>query len=435
MKQILWNIFRNNLAVISALLVLLSSSTAQKHIKADTSAFYGRTNLQQVVNYLRMGRKDTLFFFAQQKRIIEQREKLKIPVQFTIPFPAVSYRQPDWRRYYMYYCPVKHLGVGYVPSDLVNYYEEEAWNAYKIYGKDAPSLSVVLAQQFTESAFNPKAIGDKGRSKGLPQLFINTAKWLLKEDRSFWSSMIYIDKKGKHHFKDTRSMVKFPFHFLPKYKQYTSQQRFEGLRRYNGKGDAAEQYAQKVMARAIFYEEWFSRYYNYKIDTNAFINNLFDVVNMHFFLREEQQFTTEALYEMFDNVIKGYNNGNNIFRGWSRQGYIAYENLPVVQQTSTDFVVPTDGNDYYLIIEHGHTLYSYFASIDDMFKCLNHEANKKFKVYTYVKKKKVFIKSAKELKNTDVYSNVKPGDALLLPPGVKVTSFGNDIAIGIIPVD
>lgn len=407
---------------------------AQQSIrKIDSLPLGDRSELRAIVNYSRLKKEDSLHFKKQRKLYIKNLQERKVPYEFLLPVQMQSYRKPGWRKFYIHFSPVKGVGVGFVPSDLSNYYEMEAWAAYKRFGINAPSLSVVLAQQFTESAFNPTAIGDKGKSKGLPQLYKKTAQWLIKEDKATWSGFFYFDKRGRHHFKDVQSQVRFPFLFLPLYKQYTHKTRFEGIRNYNGTGNAAEQYAKTVMARAIFYEEWFSVYRSYKLDTMQFVNSLFDAVNMHFFLRDEEMFSHEAMSQIFRNVVANYNNGINLFKDNASFAASGPEKMPLIENTSTIFEVPVSGKGYYLRVEEGRTLYSYFASVEDMFLAMNNAENKQFKLYTYKKKKKVPVTKPGEVKNEQIFSNVKPGDLIYLPSGVKIVSYGDDVVIGMIP--
>ena len=117
--------------------------------------------MKRLVNYWRMTEKNKATFKKQYESRTAKWTEDSIPANFRIPTELISFRNGT-TRYYAFYNVKYKMGIGYVPSDLVALYEQEAWRAYKKYGVDAPSLSIVLAQQFTESAFNPYITGDQG---------------------------------------------------------------------------------------------------------------------------------------------------------------------------------------------------------------------------------------------------------------------------------
>ena len=198
-------LFQNFRLLFLGLFLLGTFSAQGQDVAAD---------MKRLVNFKKMVPKNQTIYTRQRKAQYESWKKNQIPSNFQIPLDLQSYRDDNSLKYYVIYNPSYKTGVGYVPSNLVQYYEEEAWFAYQKLGSDAPSLSIVLAQQFTESAFNPQAIGDNNMSLGLPQLYLKTAKYLYKTDKETWKEFFYFDKRGKHHFRSTRAMVKFPFVFL-----------------------------------------------------------------------------------------------------------------------------------------------------------------------------------------------------------------------------
>ena len=137
---------------------LLASLAAVAQSSADA-------DMKRLVNYWRMTEKNKATFRKQYETRTAKWAEEGIPANFHIPPELISFRNGTTRYYALYNAKYK-MGIGYVPSDLVALYEQEAWRAYKKYGVNAPALSIVLAQQFTESAFNPYIKGDKGMSIG-----------------------------------------------------------------------------------------------------------------------------------------------------------------------------------------------------------------------------------------------------------------------------
>jgi len=387
--------------------------------------------MKKLVNYSRMVKKHYPVYIKQRKAQYKSWEENKIPENFRIPIELQSFRDNNSVRYYVIYNPVYKTGVGYIPSNLAQYYEEEAWLAYQELGIDAPSLSIVLAQQFTESAFNPWAIGDNNMSVGLPQLYKKTAEYLYRTDKENWKDLFYFDKRGKHQFKSVRAMVKFPFVFLPKVKKYNAANKFEGIRSYNGKGENSIKYAEKVMLRSLFYEELFASHNKIPLDTSGFKNNLFNIINLTLLLREEEPIDNVLMDELFSNILAQFN------KGYVRKTYIqhylvpVYENDPLLASQQLDYRIPVDGKDYYIIIEEGRVIYQYFNDSQMLFNVLEHPKNKDYYLYYLENKKRIKVTSLKKVGNRQVYSNVKPGDKIFVPPGTVLLSPETNLAVRI----
>jgi len=390
-----------------------------------------KAEMKKLVNYNRMVKKHYPEYLNQRKAQEESWEKHNIPENFRIPIELQSFRPKNSVRYYVIYNPVHKTGVGYVPSNLMQYYEEEAWFAYQEYGHDAPSLSIVLAQQFTESAFNPWTSGDNNMSVGLPQLYKKTAEYLYRTDKETWEKLFYFDKRGKQQFRSVRAMVKFPFIFLPKVKKYNFENKFDGIRRYNGAGESAIKYAEKVMLRSLFYEELFASYNSIPIDTTGFKENLFGMINLTFIAREEKPFSHELMDELFANALAEFSSG--YIRKTYNQHYLipVSENQPLLASKKTDYHIPVDGKDYYIIVEDGRVIYQYFNDSQMVLDVLNQPKNKDYYLYYKDKKKKIKVTSLKKVGKRQVYSNVKPGDTVFIPPGTVLLSPDTNLAVRI----
>jgi hypothetical protein len=388
-------------------------------------------DMKKLVNYNRMLPKHYKVYEKQRQSQYNSWKENNIPKNFQIPVSLQSFRDNNSARYYVIYNPAYKTGVGYVPSNLTQYYEEEAWRAYQELGRDAPSLSIVLAQQFTESAFNPWATGDNNMSNGLPQLYRKTAEFLYKTDKETWKQLFYFDKHGKHHFKDVRSMVRFPFIFLPKVKEYNFENKFEGIRKYNGAGENAIKYAEKVMRRSLFYEELFAENNTIPLDTAGFKQNLFGMINLTLLARDEEPIDDELMAQIFSNAIAEFYSG--YVRNTYLQHYLVpvYESQPIIASSEVENKVPVDGKDYYIIVEDGRVIYTYFNDAAILLQVINHPKNKDYYLYYIENKKRVKISSYKKIGKKQIYSNVKPGDKVYIPPGTILLSPETNLAVRI----
>lgn len=407
------------ISILFLLLVATSKGQAQANVSES----------EKLVNYKQMTTKDKTIFVKQRKEQKIAWEKDSIPVQFRIPVELLSYRNESSVRSYALFSPKYKTGIGYVPSNLAPLYEQEAWRAYKKYGKDAPSLSIVLAQQFTESAFNHLAKGDKGQSTGLPQLYRKTAKILYKENKETWKNIFSFDKKGAHFFNNLRMQVRFPFVFLPEVKGYDAEHKLEGLRNYNGSGEQALAYAEKVMRRSLFYEELFAQYNAIPLDTTNFKENLFGLINLTLMCRQDEALTGEQMDQMFSNILAEYN------KGYIRKTYTDHyrvnvlESDPLSIEKTIEFEVPANGKDYYLVIEDGQVLYNYFADNQQLMNTLNNPKNKDYYLYYKQNGKIIKLTILKKAGKNQIYSNVKPGDKIYIPPGTILKSPGDNLSI------
>ena len=388
-----------------------------------------KNDMEKLVNYVRMNKAHKNYYQKQRTRQFISWEKNKIPENFRIPVELQSYRGTISTRYYTIYNPSYSTGVGYVPSNLMQYYEEEAWSAFQKYGKDAPSLSIVLAQQFTESAFNQFAVGDNNMSFGLPQLYRKTAEYLYKTDKETWKNIFYFDKYGKHHFRSVRAMVKFPFIFLPKVKKYSFAEKFQGIRRYNGSGKNAVLYAEKVIKRSLYYEDLFAKYNSIPLDTTGFKENLFGLINLSLIAKGQPEIEGKTLDYIFENMLSEFSSGYVNKTYFNKFCAGVYENNPLLVNKTYTHKIPIDGKDYYLIVEDGCTLYSYFKESNQLLKAINHSKNNKYYIYYKEGKEKVKISTLSKVGKRQVFTNVRPGDRLFIPPGTVIRKPNSDFAV------
>lgn len=401
--------------------ILLASLTAPAQSSADAE-------MKRLVNYWRMTEKNKATFKKQQDVRTAKWAEDGIPANFRIPTELISFRNGTTRYYALYNAKYK-MGVGYVPSDLVALYEQEAWRAYKKYGVDAPSLSIVLAQQFTESAFNPYITGDEGRSIGLPQLFRKTARMLYQTDRETWRPYFAFKRNGEHYFLSNRMQVRFPFEFLPIVKGYDADHKLDGLKNYNGFGEEAFAYAEKVMKRSLMYEELFAKYNAVEFDSTNFRENLFGLINMSLLCHNLPELPESTMDQMFRNIVSGLDNGR-IRKSFIERYYVnVMESDPLSIDKKVEFTVPATEQDFYLLIEDGHTLYSYFADNQQMLDVINNPQNSRFYLYYKQGRKIVKISSYKGVGKRTIFSNVKPGDKIFVPPGTVLKSPDNNLML------
>jgi hypothetical protein len=226
-------------------------------------------------------------------------------------------------------------------------------------------------------------------------------------------------------------MVQFPFLFLTKVKKYDFEHKFEGIRRYNGSGENAIKYAEKVMTRSLFYEELFAEYNSIPLDTTGFKKNLFDIINFTLIASGEEPIDNFLIEKLFANALAQF------YSGYVRETYLQYYAVPVSENqqllvaSKTEHRIPVDGKDYYIIVEEGRVIYQYFKDSQMLLDVLNHSKNKDFYLYYIENKKRVKVVSLKKVGKKQVFSNVKPGDKVFIPPGTVLLSPETNLAVRI----
>ena len=105
------------------------------------------------------------------------------------------------------------------------------------------------------------------------------------------------------------------------------------------------------------------------------------------------------------------------------------ESDPLVLDKKVQFTVPATEQDFYLLVEDGHTLYSYFADNQQMLDALNAPQNSAFYLYYKQGRKIVKISSYKGIGNKTIFTNVKPGDKIFIPPGTVLKAPESDLSI------
>jgi hypothetical protein len=74
-------------------------------------------------------------------------------------------------------------------------------------------------------------------------------------------------------------------------------------------------------------------------------------------------------------------------------------------------------------------VYNYFINSEELLKTINHIKNKDFYLYYIENKKRVRITSFKKVGKRQVYSNVKTGDKIFIPPGTIIKSPKANLAV------
>ena len=409
---------------ITSLIILLSSYSYWCSAQHDMSGLERRAILdyKKLVNYSRLNESDSINFISQRISQLNQQTYLSIPRNFQIPPELMSYREEGKTAYFIKYNAGKTTSIAYIPSDLVIYYESEAWSDFQINGKNSPLLSIVLAQQFTESAFNPYQKGDGGKSVGLPQLHKPTAKWLWKVDRKMWQRYIYWDKNGLHHFRDIRTQIRFPYDFLPKYKQYSAEKRFEGLRRYNGAGKHAENYAKLVLKRSIVYLELMQQYNYYQYDTCNLLEKISFVINMGLVIKGEHELSKKQISEIANEVKSEFSKNWNYINNKGLATINSIEGKETKLDLSENYKVPSNGKSYFIVIEDGQSLFSYFHNTQEMLNTINHSTNSEYFCYYWKKGKQVKIYTKADMGGRTYFSNALAGSVINIPAGTKIYS-------------
>lgn len=386
-------------------------------------------DLRKIVNYHELSQQDSIQFLEQRIEQLALQNDSAIPHRYRIPAELIAYRKSGDKQYYVKYNTSRSTYLGYVPSDLVSLYEYMAFKYARINKEMYPSISIVLAQQFTESLFNPALKGDGGKSIGLPQLHKPTARWLLDVDAQTWNRFFYFDKQNQHHFRNLASQVEFPFIFLPHFKKFTQSTKFDGLRRYNGSGSKARQYAQLIIARSMFYEEMLNQKSDEQIDTTLFKKQVKDLINMGLYNKEFDMLTDSELDGVFGEVQALYTQGMRIENYIQQVSRSNHENAPQTLNKMSQFEIPTGGESYFFIMEEGRSLFSYFMNIEEMLNTLNMPENKLIYVYYHENGNMVKVQSRNQMTGQAVYTNARAGDRIFLKPGTKIYSSDADIII------
>jgi len=378
--------------------------------------------LKKLVNYSELSANDSACFIQQRVLQLIQQEELDIPRRFLIPIELMSFRREGQSSYYIRYNTGKNEAIGYVPSDLVIHYEREAFSDFMVNGQESPLLSIILAQQYTESAFNPLMLGDGGKSLGLPQLYRPTAEWICKIDPELWGKYIGWNSNGTHYFTSLAAQIRFPYDFLPKYKHYSSENKFEGLRRYNGAGKKAENYARLVIKRSIVYLELMQQYKYFQEDTAHLIDKMANVINMGIVLKGETQLSKEQVASIAHEVMGEFSRNWNYIKRSAQMNLNIIEGKGATFELSQNYKVPSDGNIYYILIEEGRSLFSYFHNTQEMLNTLNHSNNKEYYLYYLNKGKEIRITAKEQMQGNAFFTNAKAGNIIYIPPGTKIYS-------------
>ncbi len=329
--------------------------------------------------------------------------------------------------------------VGYVPLQFVEYYEDEL---QKFYDKRddlnvIPRLDVILAIHYTESNFIPTALGGRKDNPafGMMQLTLNTAEDLYRRDKEEYQKYFSI-KDDKVVFNSTKSQVSLTIKFLTDIKKYTREYETAAVTRYNGVGDDAKAYASLVLSRARLYKKLRSG--GKEISTEQFV----------------AEYSTPEVKTVINNQVeeKGLEPlSDGDFKEAIERSILVYEydagssqdkiTLPPIDNGEIKTIrpqyfafppIPDDGCEYYVKVEQGRTLFSYFSGgIKDMvYTVCEHDQNKKYTLYYKDKSGKKILKSMHDIdtKNNNMQTDIKAGDVIYLPPDMVIKGDNNTLS-------
>jgi len=395
-----------------------------------TGPLYSQTVCEQINNWDKLNQaqqnKSVSLILSIYSKDMDVLDEFKIPISMT-------YYSTDLTKKYKEEYPnneTRSVIVGYVPLQFVEPYETELQKFYD--DKDTlskvPRLAVILAIHYTESNFIPSAENDTNANNpafGMMQLTLRTAKDLYKRDTELYDDFFSI-KDEKVIFASTQSQIELIINFLPDIKNYSRNNEESSITRYNGKGDEAKAYAALVLARARLY---------------AKMKNSGKDIGRQQFIAE---YSTPAVKKIINKQleIKSYELlSDGDFQEAIERSILAYEYTP--SSSSEEVVVsainnrdiktlpdnhvkfppvPNDGHDYYLEIEAGRTLFSYFLNIKDMTYTMTNSKNDKFTLFYNTKSGKKIVKNlcGVNLKNNKMQSDVKAGDIIYIPSGIVI---------------
>jgi hypothetical protein len=106
-----------------------------------------------------------------------------------------------------------------------------------------------------------------------------------------------------------------------------------------------------------------------------------------------------------------------------------FEGKPMLVNQPQDHTIPVNGKDYYLIVEDGRTLYSYFKEPQLVLSTINHPKNSPYYIYTKTNGKINKVTSLRQVGKKEVFTNVRPGDKIYIPPGTIIRSPKLNLAV------
>lgn len=357
-------------------------------------------------------------------------KRLGVLDEFKIPLEMTYYSTNLNSKYYAEFNNNKMstVVVGYVPLQFVEYYEQELQSCYV--KKDSlnlvPRLDVLLAIHYTESNFVPTALAGtkENPSFGMMQLTLESAKDLYKRDKETYQKYFSIND-SKVEFNSNKDQVSLTIKFLTDIKFYSREYETRAIRRYNGSGDDAINYASLVLARARLYKKMRT---GKEVSSQEFVEELAtketqNVINNQLEVKELPELDDEEFKIAIEKALLVYDyNG----QGTDTLITIPASQVEEVKKPFEGFVefppIPNNGCDYFIKIAEGRTLYSHFRSIRDMVYVMCNEKNSKFELFYKTKDGKKVLKSMYDIdtKNNNMQTNIKTGDVIFLPPDVII---------------
>ena len=321
--------------------------------------------------------------------------------------------------------------VGYVPLQFVEYYEADLQSFYneKKQNKNVvPRLDVILAIHYTEGNFIPSAVAgtERNPSFGMMQLTLRSAMDLMddKYKGEYNEFFKIIDRKVI--FDSTEAQIALTIKFLTEIKKYTREYETDAVARYNGSGENAIEYASKVLNRARLYRKMKAE--GAEISTKEFIAEytkpeVKEAINNQLQAKGYEPLTDGEYKEAIDKAIGVYEYVPSATADDIVLPALGNGEIKKVPNNHVKFPpIPNDGCEYYLKIEEGRTLYSYFLNTKDMVYNTCNEKNQAFSVFYNTKSGKKVLKSLYDIdvKNDKMQTDVKAGDIIYLSPDIVI---------------
>lgn len=284
--------------------------------------------------------------------------------------------------------------------------------------KDLPRPTTLLAILAMESWMMPDTIGDHGRSIGMCQLHAFTADYITSEAYKYHDifrryivrnpkgSLTTFSFRGSNRIEAQQSMIDFLVRFLIVCKDYRSKNAGDGIRRYNGGGILAKNYAIEVIYRIASYDAFISRCpmpvgYDYRDLQSVIDSNLFFVSPSSGFSSEVLNLSEKKIYyawarEQFSGFFEDFSPFPG-FEGQTR--FISYSGAQCGGGIS---------HSAYILFDANRTLFSYFR--EELWEAVdyhNRHSPKKIVLFYYENGKRRDILSADDFKKApkEIFSN------------------------------
>ena len=185
-------------------------------------------------------------------------DRLGVPENFRLPLDLVCFSHTDQINII-----TRFRNIHYIPSvDLLYTLSEVYYEKYKQYWDSCPSLPIVL-WLFSQESWFRNIPWDTWLSRGIGQLHLITAKWLLRKDKDqdaeIFGKYFFINKNNRIVFRwatfqeKYANMIRCSIDLLVLKKWYDAWNELESLARYNWSIYNYNTYARRVVKKAINY--------------------------------------------------------------------------------------------------------------------------------------------------------------------------------------